>query len=650
MNHFFLCGLVRSTNRAAKLYLFAGGLLGLASCGGGLNEATPGVATLGEEPIQSLSATAGTETGPPTKIISVPNGAGAVVALFPDGRALYSPDGFNVAGGGSTVFAYNGTSTLVDIVAVGTGIDVLLADGSAYFSPDGQHLGGGGLTVSAYGGAQKISSLTQVGSGVDATFAGTGGVYYSPDGRNLGGGGATVNIYGGRSEALQIIPVGASGGVVALFEDGSVYFSPDNRDLGGGGTSMMAAPATHPPIKQLVKVGGGVLTEFTSGQVYLSPDGQNLAGGGATIGVANWNASPANGPYGERDSAHGTEFAGHLWISGGYNDPTNTASCFDTCSYFDLWSSTDLTGTSWNSKPSFATASSPDPRDASPVANNGVQDVAVPTDFYDSYSAIVVWNSNLFAIGSTVWSSANGTIWARQNLADGVTAAPGPIPTRATENSRAVVLGTTLFFLQPDSGEVYSTTDPNAVVWNDLGAIPGFTPRCGGAVFVLLGKLWIEGGGACDYSQVYNDIWSSPDGVNWTQASTGAAWSARMWPCIAPGDDGIIWLVAGYAPTDWNDVDGTVTVRYSENHSDVWYSKDGATWKQFKTDYGSGLPDGNTLEPRHAATCYVGEGSGTEQKSLVVTAGSAGSTPNAGTDHVSNTVRTLALPATTALP
>jgi hypothetical protein len=651
MNHFSLCGLVRSTNRAAKLYLFAGSLLGLASCGGGLNEATPAVPTLGEGPIQSLPAPTGTESGAPTKIISVPGGTGALVALFPDGHALYSPDGFNVAGGGSTVFAYNGASTVIDMVAVGAGIDVLLADGSAYFSPNGLNLGGGGLTVPAYGGALKISGLTQVGSGVDAIFAGAGGgVYYSPDGRNLGGGGATVNIYGGKSGVLQIVPVGASGGVVSLFEDGSVYFSPNNRDIGGGGTTMTAAPAGHSPIKQLVKVGGGVLTEFTGGQVYLSPDGLNLAGGGATIDVANWNTSPANGPYGERDSAHGTEFAGHLWISGGYNDPTNTASCFSTCSYFDLWASTDLTGTSWNSKPSFATATSPNPRDASPVVNDGVQDVAVPTDFYDSYSPIVVWNSRLFAIGNTVWSSADGVSWARQNLADGVTAAPGPLPTRASENSRAVVLGTTLFFLQPDSGEVYSTTDPNAAVWSDLGAIPGFAPRCGGAVFVLLGKLWIEGGGACDYSQVYNDIWSSADGINWTQSGTAAAWPARMWPCIAPADNGIIWLVAGYAPTDWSDVDGSVTVRYSENHSDVWYSKDGATWRQFKADYGSGLPDGNTFEPRHAATCYVTQGGSANTRSLVVTAGSAGANPNAGADHVSNTVRTLSLPAATALP
>ena len=595
----------------------------------------------------------GTETGPPAKIISVPGSTSAAVALFPDGRTFYSPDGFNLGGGGSTVAAYGGNLQVINVVAVSAGIDALFSNGTAYFSPDGMNLGGGGSTVSAYTGSAKIASLTAVSGGIDVVFADTGGAYFSPNGLNLGGGGTSVKIYAGTSNILRIVPAGPGDGVVALFQGGFAYFSPNNRDIGGGGTTVSAVTGTHSSVTTLVQVGGGILTEFANGDVYLSSDGQNLAGGGATIRVAAWNATLANGPFQPRDSAHGAEFAGHFWLSGGFDDPTNTASCFSTCSFFNLWSSTDLTGTSWNSTPAFATATSPDPRDATPVVNNGVQDAPVPTDFYDSFSPIVVWNNRLFAIGGTVWSSPNGNNWARQNLANGVTAAPGPIVSllvRATENSRAIQLGASLFYLQPDEGEVYSTTDPNAVSWTDLGAIPGFTPRCGAAAFVLLGKLWIEGGGACDYSQTYHDIWSSPDGINWTQSVTSAAWSARMWPCIAPGNDGIIWLVGGYSPTDWNDTDGVVTVRYGANHSDVWYSKDGINWRQFKADYGSGLTDGNTLEPQHAATCFVAPGSSPNTESLVVIGGSADSTPDATQEEVSNSIGTLSLPATSVLP
>jgi hypothetical protein len=599
---------------------------------------------------ETVSAS-GPESGPPTKIVSVPGGAGGVVALFPDGRAFYSPDGFNVGGGGSTVSANSGSNfKVVDVRAAGAGIDALLSDGSVYFSPDGMNLGGGGSTVHAYAGTAKIASLNSVGTGVDVVFADGSGAYYSPDGLNLGGGGASVHIYAGTDEILQIVPVGAGDAVVTLFHGGTAFYSPNNRNIGGGGTTVAAAPSTHTSITALVQVGGGVLAQFANGDVYLSPDGQNLGGGGATVRVPDWDPSVVNGPFGPRDSSPGTEFAGHLWLSGGYNNPTNSDSCFSTCSYFDLWSSADLTGASWNSTPSFATATVPNPRDASAVVNNGVQDVAVPTDFYDAYSPIVVWNGRLRAIGSSVWSSADGVTWARQNLADGVTPAPGPLLTRAGENSRALALGAAVFFLEPDTGEVYSTTDPNAVSWTDLGAIPGFSPRCGAAAFVMLGKMWIEGGGACNYSATYNDIWSSADGVNWTRSAAVAGWSARMWPCVAPGSDGIIWLASGYAPTDWNDSSGTVTVRYGANHSDVWYSKDGADWKQFKADYGSGLPDGTTLEPRHAPTCYVAAGSSAATKSLVVIAGTGGSVPDDDSARVINSIRTLPLPATSALP
>jgi hypothetical protein len=629
-------------NRATTLCLFAGSLMGLASCGGSNQPADPTANT-------STLINAG-ETGPPAKIVSIPGGTSAVIALFPDGKAFYSTDGFNLAGGGSTIPAYGGTLQVVNIVAVSAGIDTQFSDGSAFFSPDGMNLGGGGSTVRAYAGTVKIASLTAVGSGVDAVFANGGGVYYSPDGRNLGGGGTSVRIYAGQSEILQIVPLGVGDAVVTLFKGGSAFYSPNNVDIGGGGTTVSAAAAAHSSVAALVKVGGGVLTEFVNGEVYLSPDGQNLAGGGATIPVPDWNGSLVNGPFEPRDSARGTEFAGHLWLSGGFSDADDTTSCFETCSFFDLWSSTDLTGTTWNSKPSFATATSPDPRDTVPAEHNGVQDVPVPTDFYDAYSPIVVWNSRLFAIGSTVWSTADGVTWARQNLADGVTAAPGPLPVKANENSRALPLGASLFFLQPDTGEVYSTTDPNAAAWSDLGTIPGFPLRCGAAVFVRLGKLWIEGGGVCDYSETFNDIWSSEDGVNWTHSAKAAEWSARMWPCIAPGNDGIIWLAGGYAPTDWNNTNGTATVRYGANHSDVWYSKDGADWKQLKADYGSGLPDGNTLVPRHAATCYAAAGSSANTKSLVVIAGTGGPDPNDDNAQVINSIQTLLVPATAALP
>ena len=595
----------------------------------------------------NAATAAGADSGAPTKIVKIPASAKASIALFSDGKAFYSPDGFNLAGGGSTLLAYGGSLQILDVVAVGGGIDALLSDGSAYFSPDGKNLGGGGSTVRAYSGTSQIAALAPVAGGVDAIFTNGAGAYYSPDGLNLGGGGNSVQIYAGQADILQIVTVGAGEAVVTLMKSGSAYYSPNNRNLAGGGSTVAAANAS---IKTLVKVGGGVLAEFTNGAMYLSPDGRNLGGGGATVFVPAWNASSGNGPFGARDSAAGAQFAGRLWLSGGYSSPTNTNSCWATCSYFDLWSSADPTGTSWNTAPNFATTSSPNPRDDTSGPNFGIPDVPSPTDFYEAYSPIVVWNQRLFAIGMSVWTSADGSQWNRQTLADGVTAAKGPLPFRATENSRAVVLGSSLFYVQPDTGEVYSTTDPNAVAWNTLGKIGGFVPRCAAVVFVLESKLWIEGGGACDYSHVYNDIWSSSDGVSWSQSTKTTEWSARMWACVAPGSDGVVWLAGGYAPTDWNNVGGTVVPRAGANHADVWYTKDGATWRQFKADAGAALPDGATFEPRHAATCFSVPGGSANTQSLVAIGGTGGSDADDANARVLNSIRTLELPSAAELP
>jgi hypothetical protein len=619
--------------RSAHRYLLALTGISLSACGGSSSPTTI-----------SAGINASAVRGPVSKIVSL--SGTAVVALFPDGQAFYSPDGFNLGGGGSTVPAYSGTLQVRDIVPVGSGgVDALLSDGSAFFSPDGLNLGGGGSTVAATPDRHAIASLTAVGSGVDAVRVKDSQVYFSPDGLNLSGGGKSTLIYPGGSSVLQVVPVGQEGAVVTLLSGGTALYSPDNRAIGGGGNTVPAAPRAY--VVGLVPVGGGMLTEFGNGTVYLSPDGKDLAGGGGTIAVASWNTRYGNGPFPARDSAHGVEFLGKLWVSGGFADATKTDSCFSTCSFFDLWSSTDSLGASWNSAASFATATTPDPRDADPVVNNGVPDVLPPADFYDSYSAIVVWNEQLTAIGATTWRSADGVTWLRNNLATGA-AVPGPLPVRATENTRAEILAGTLFLLQPDSGEVYRSTDANAAVWTDLGAIPGFTTRCGAAVFTLQGRIWIEGGGACDYSQTYHDIWSSADGVTWTQNATPAAWSARMWPCVATGGDGVMWLGAGYAPTDWTNTDGIVP-RYGANHADIWYTKDGTLWKQLKADAGSGLPDDGKLEPRHAATCYVTRDSAASL-SLVLIAGTGGSDPNDADAQVLNSIRTLSLPPAASLP
>ncbi len=404
------------------------------------------------------------------------------------------------------------------------------------------------------------------------------------------------------SAITEIVPVDASS-VVTWFSNGAVYYSPNNRSVGGGGSTVSAYNGSI-AMARIVKVGSGLLTEFQNGAVYLSPNGQNLGGGAATISVANWIHAP-NGPFPKRDSAKGAVYNNRLFLSGGVYNVDQTG----TYSYFDLWNtSNDESGTTWNNSPV---------KDCYGDLPQAV--VLNPPDFscWDAFGPLVVWNSTLWALGSSVWSSTDGTSWTRR-------ATPGgnATPTTVGEDENTpggVVLGSYMYYMHLDgtTTDVQRTNSSTGTPWSDMGQIQTgssppvvMEPRCGTAVFVLGGKLWIEGGRDavpnCDSNTDYtNDIWSTSDGITWTRASTTPAWGPRQWPCVTTDSSGTVWLVGGYMADFVTGIPNEI--RYETNFADVWYTKDGITWKQFKAGVGSELPDDLSLglEPRHAPICYI---------------------------------------------
>lgn len=602
--------------------------------------------------------------GPITTKIVRPSGGTVAFFNIPENKdrntpavnaAYFSPDGFNLEGnGGNTISAYIGPLAIKAIVPVNGGVDTLFEGGSVYFSPNGQNLGGGCTgsvcTVVAYSPSSgvPITQIVAAGNGVDAVLATTGGIeraYFSPDGLNLGGGGNSVSIYNGGVGITEIVPVDSSS-VVTLFNSGTAYYSPDNRDIGGGGNTVDAYTGPN-AIQQILKIGGGLLTEFVGNGVYLSPNGQNLGGGGSTISVANW-VHADNGPFPIRDSAHGAVFNGRLYLSGGFfnSDFSQPQVLYASFNYFDLWSTaSDESGTNWN---------------ATPVEEcNGDVPIDAVSDppCWDAFSALVVWNSQLWALGSYVFSSADGTTWVKRASPNGGSATP--TQTGPDENAaRAVVVGGNIFYIQPEPVvDVQTTGNPNGTPWTDLGTPAGLQPRCGAAVFASGGKVWVEGGKNaspnCDSSSDYtHDIWSSSDGVTWTKASKSPEWSQREWPCVTTDSSGTTWLVGGFSADFATASPGAI--RFATNLADVWYTKDGLNWKQFKMDIGSKLPDDLQLgvEPRHAPICYIDSAN----HRLVVVAGKVTRQlePNPPYSHdsgdVSNDVRILQLPDPSVLP
>ena len=94
---------------------------------------------------------------------------------------------------------------------------------------------------------------------------------------------------------------------------------------------------------------------------------------------------------------------------------------------------------------------------------------------------------------------------------------------------------------------------------------PGFVPREGPGATVFDGKMWMMGG--CGASTYFNDVWCSSDGINWSCTATSAPWSYRVSPGVTTFD-GKMWMMGGGA---------YLTVGF-DVYNDVWYSTDGTNW------------------------------------------------------------------------
>ncbi|MEK6793380.1 MAG: kelch repeat-containing protein [Spirochaetota bacterium] len=102
----------------------------------------------------------------------------------------------------------------------------------------------------------------------------------------------------------------------------------------------------------------------------------------------------------------------------------------------------------------------------------------------------------------------------------------------------------------------------NANAWQEAVATSPFTARGYATAVSYNGKIWIAGGEIS--SGVYtNDVWSSTDGISWTQATNKAAFSRRYGHSMVVYDNKM-WVMCGH--------DGSQFLR------DAYYSTDGENW------------------------------------------------------------------------
>lgn len=85
------------------------------------------------------------------------------------------------------------------------------------------------------------------------------------------------------------------------------------------------------------------------------------------------------------------------------------------------------------------------------------------------------------------------------------------------------------------------------------------------------GQLWMLGG-MRTWDDFRNDVWSSSDGVEWKQVAANAPWSKRRWHSVTVYKDRL-WLIGGALSTGKPDKTPTEFV------NDVWSSPDGINWR-----------------------------------------------------------------------
>ncbi len=160
-----------------------------------------------------------------------------------------------------------------------------------------------------------------------------------------------------------------------------------------------------------------------------------------------------------------------------------------------------------------------------------------------------------------VWSSSNGTVWTLKT-------SNAPFSARvhhgaAVFNGKMWIIGGLKNGLpssgsSPELNDVWSSID--GMNWTQEVAQAPFAARHGHEVVVYNGKMWLIGG---TDGSAFNDVWSTTDGVNWTLETNSAAFPARLFHQALVFNNALV-VVGGRSNTS--------------GLNDVWSSTDGVTW------------------------------------------------------------------------
>ncbi|WP_115667128.1 kelch repeat-containing protein [Saccharospirillum mangrovi] len=254
--------------------------------------------------------------------------------------------------------------------------------------------------------------------------------------------------------------------------------------------------------------------------------------------------------FGGRQNHAVAAFQGRLWVMGGGATGKGP--------YYDIWSSPD--GTHW-------------------VQHEWNEQPLLGERIY-----AVVFNDQLWVIDpseGTVWSTIpspdhdTGFVWQRQGDI-GLDYTPRSysqviVANNAEGEPRIWLLGGGLGSAARNDVWTFDGTRWQAVRTD--GASNGFTARGYHQAVAYDGRLWVIGGFA--EGKMSNDVWSSDDGITWRPDTEHAEFAARSGHRVMAYNDGSgeqLWLVGG------------LSLQAPDGLNDVWSSRDGIHWTQRQVD------------------------------------------------------------------
>jgi len=302
----------------------------------------------------------------------------------------------------------------------------------------------------------------------------------------------------------------------------------------------------------------------------------------------SWAQETARAEFGERFSHRVVTDGKQLWLVAGSNGYQSAQR--------DVWSSTDgRSWTVVTSSAQFSARSDPGAEYLNGqlwVIGGGDDEVWSSTvgDIWSKHSlsaavpgasvlAMVPFKSRLWALGDEMqlWSSANGMDWTQETH---TTPAVSSLAQMLARSDRLVLIAGWQYSAPNYYRQVWQSTDGKS--WSLLTNAVPFSATNLNQVIELNGTLLAFAGN--DANEMTPEVWSSSDGASWTQIVANAPYGPRLGYRVVVHNN-LVYVIGGYS-----------SMSTSTMANDVWSSPDGVVWTQVASDdtlpkrtFGAGL-------------------------------------------------------------